>query len=134
MHGGIHAYPHQTQRRRSGGRPLVGGLGAVTAIGENAVDTSAPESAEVAERVQPRVAELAREAQEAEAIEFAGALHEDRVTDYALAVYDNEVKRQEAERIAAAAAAPPRRSRSQYVLRRRWWWRCRWPPRLDPGL
>jgi len=88
-----------------GGVLLIGGLGAVTAIGENAPDTTVPSSAEVAERVQPRVAELAREAQEAEAIEFAGALHEDRVTDYAVAVYDNEVKRQEAERIAAAAAA-----------------------------
>jgi len=87
------------------GLVLVGGLGAVTAIGENAPDTTVPSSAEVAERVQPRVAELAREAQEAEAIEFAGALHDDRVTDYAVAVYDNEVKRQEAERIAAAAAA-----------------------------
>ena len=87
-----------------GGVLLIGGLGAVTAIGENAPDTTVPSSAEVAERVQPRVAELAREAQEAEAIEFAGALHEDRLTDYALAVYDNEVKRQEAERIAAAAA------------------------------
>jgi hypothetical protein len=84
---------------------LVGGLGAVTAFGENTPDTTTPSSAEMAERVQPRVAELAREAQEAETIEFAGALHDDRVTNYALAVYDNEAKRQEAERIAAAAAA-----------------------------
>jgi hypothetical protein len=88
-----------------GGVLLVGGLGAVTAIGENATETTVPKSAELAERVQPRVAELAREAHEAETIEFAGALHDDRVTNYALAVYDNEVKRQEAERIAAAAAA-----------------------------
>jgi hypothetical protein len=83
----------------------VSGLGALTAIGENTEESSPPQSAEIADRVEPRVSELAREAQEAEAIEFAGALHDDRVTDYALAVYDNEVKRQEAERIAAAEAA-----------------------------
>lgn len=83
----------------------VGGLGALTAIGESAVDTSTPRPSESAERVQPRVAELAREAQEAEAIEFAGALDEARLTEYALLVYDNEVKRQAAVAAAAAAAA-----------------------------
>jgi hypothetical protein len=84
---------------------VVSGIGALTAFGENTVDSSTPRSSEVAERVQPRVAELAREAQEAEAIEFAGALDQDRVNDYAVLVYDNEVKRLAAERAAAEAAA-----------------------------
>lgn len=39
------------------------------------------------------------------AIAFAGAYHEQQLINYALAVYDNEVKRIEAERAAAQAAA-----------------------------
>ena len=94
---------------------VVSGIGALTAFGENTVDSSTPRSSEVAERVQPRVAELAREAQEAEAIEFAGALDQDRVNDYAVLVYDNEVKRLAAERAAAEAAAAAAAAAASYT-------------------
>ena len=40
-----------------------------------------------------------------ETISYAGALHDAKLVNYSLAVYDNEVKRQEAERIAAEQAA-----------------------------
>lgn len=80
----------------------IGSIGAVAAIGENAIDPVRPEVSVSADLYQTH-AEMQTQADEAAAIEFAGALHEQRVEDYALLVYLNKVE--EAEAAAAAAAA-----------------------------
>jgi len=61
--------------------------------------------AEVAEMISEQYEKYYDERQEEIAIEFAGAYHDAKVIEYALIVYDNEMKRIEAERAAAAAAA-----------------------------
>ena len=83
----------------------VGGLGAMTAIGENQADPPAPGAAELADRAEPRDAALAREATFTETIRYAGAVHEARLTTYAVRVYLQKVEQARAAAAAAAQAA-----------------------------
>lgn len=81
----------------------IGSLGAMTAVGENLVDDG-PSAAELAKHAQPRDAALAAEAEHNLTIEYAGALHESRLEDYALLVYLDRVEKAEAAAAAAATA------------------------------
>jgi peptidoglycan endopeptidase LytE len=82
----------------------VGALGAVTAIGENAITPAASGGAWSAEQSAARTAVIAQETQAQEAIEFAGALDRARLNEYALVVYLQKVEQAEAAAAAAAAA------------------------------
>ena len=76
------------------------------AAGESAEDTVQLDSPAVAaaQRAEQN-AEAEAERQEGVAIEFAGALHDARLNEYAVLVYVNEAQRQAAVAAAAAAAA-----------------------------
>ncbi|MEL7208753.1 MAG: transglycosylase family protein [Actinomycetota bacterium] len=88
------------------GVAAIGSFGAAAAIGENALgDEPRPQVALSAEHSEARTDDLADLADRSVAIEYAGALHDDRLEDYALIVFYQEVERAEAAAAAAAAAA-----------------------------
>lgn len=93
---------------------LAAGCGIANA--DEVEEVSGPSRTEIEQTISEQNEKYNDERQEEIAVEFAGAYHEAKLINYALAVYDNEMKRIEAERAAAAAAAQAAAAASQQTV------------------